>query len=72
MSYSERKRDRILNELEIVSQSANRCACCCSNRSSMPKVSAGRARPVGQKRDIKMLSNLLGQINASVSTLMRA
>lgn len=72
MSYRDRERNRMLNEREFVSQSANQ------TRFLLPKDDVERdAREraelvlVRQRREMKELSSLLSQIDSAVSALRK-
>jgi hypothetical protein len=73
MNYCDRERNRILNELEIVSQGANEMRLLLA-KEDLDADARERAERVlmRQKRDIKMLSTLLTQIDQGVSVLLKA
>ena len=70
MNYCDRERNRILNELEMVSQSANQTRFLLA-KDDLDVDARERAELVlmRQRLEIKMLSNLLSQIDAGVSAL---
>jgi hypothetical protein len=72
MNYCDRERNRILNELDMVSQGANQMRLLLA-KEDLDADARERAERVlkGQKRDIKMLSTLLAQIDQGVSALMK-
>lgn len=73
MSDCERERDRILNELDMVARDANQMHLLLAKEGLDTEVRERAERVLSrQKRDIKMLSNLLAQIDQGVSALLRA
>ena len=73
MNYCDRERNRILNELDLVSQGANQMRLLLA-KEDLDADARDRAERVlkRQKRDIKMLSALLTQIDQGVSVLLKA
>jgi hypothetical protein len=73
MNYCDRERNRILNELEMVSQVANQIRLSLATN-DLDREARERAEQVlmRQKREMKMLSSLLSQIDAGVSVLLKA
>ena len=73
MNYCDRERNRILNELDMASQGANQMRLLLAKEVLDAEVRERAERVFDrQKRDIKMLSNLLSQIDAGVSSLLKA
>ena len=73
MNYCDRERNRILNELEMVSHGANQMRLLLAKEDLDADARERAERVLGrQKRDIKMLSTLLVQIDAGVSALLKA
>jgi hypothetical protein len=71
MNYCDRERNRILNELEMVSQAANQTRFLLAE-DNLDREARERAELVltRQKREIKMLSTLLSQLDAGVTALL--
>ena len=73
MNYCDRERNRVLNELDMVSQGANQMRLLLAKEDLDAEVRERAERVFDrQKRDIKMLSTLLSQIDAGVSSLLKA
>ena len=73
MNYCDRERNRVLNELDMVSQGANQVRLLLAKEDLDAEVRERAERVFDrQKRDIKMLSTLLSQIDAGVSSLLKA
>jgi len=73
MNYCDRERNRVLNELDMVSQGANQMRLLLAKEDLEAEVRERAERVFDrQKRDIKMLSTLLSQIDAGVSSLLKA
>ena len=73
MDYCDRERNRILNELDMASRGANQMRLLLA-KEDLDAEGRERAERVfnRQKRNIKMLSTLLSQIDAGVSSLLKA
>jgi len=73
MNYCDRERNRILSELEMVSQAANQTRFLLA-KDNVDEEARERAELVlsRQMREIKMLSTLLSQLDAGVSALPKA
>ena len=73
MNYCDRERNRILSDLEMVSQVANQTRLLLAN-GDLDSQACERAELalMRQKREMKMLSNLLSQIDAGVSALLKS
>ena len=68
-----RERNRSLTSLEIVSQGANQMRLLLAKKNLDAEARERADRLLKrQKRDIRMLSNLLAQINQGVSALLKA
>jgi hypothetical protein len=72
MNYCERERNRILNELDMVSQGADQMRLLLAKKDLDAEVRERAKRVLSrQKRDIKMLTTLLSRIDQGVSGLMK-
>jgi len=72
MNYCERERNRILNELDMVSQGADQMRLLLAKKDLDAEVRERTKRVLSrQKRDIKMLTTLLSRIDQGVSGLMK-
>ena len=73
MNCSDRERNRILSDLEMVSEVANQTRLLLAN-GDLDRQACERAELVlmRHKREMKMLSNLLSQIDAGVSALLKS
>lgn len=73
MNYCDRERNRILSELEMVSQAANQTRLLLAEDDLAIDVREGAEHTLmRQMREMKMLSTLLSQIDAGVSALLKA
>jgi hypothetical protein len=72
MNYCERERNRILSELDMVSQGADQMRLLLAKKDLDAEVRERAKRVLSrQKRDIKMLTTLLSRIDQGVSGLMK-
>ena len=73
MNYCDRERNRLLVELDMVAQGANQMRLLLAKEDLDHDVKERAERVLArQKRDIKMLSNLLAQIDQVVTALLKA
>lgn len=73
MNYFDRERNRILSELEMVSQAANQTRLLLAKDAlAVDLREAAEHTLVRQRREMKMLSALLSQIDAGVSALLKS
>jgi hypothetical protein len=72
MNYCERERNRILSELDMVSQGADQMRLLLAKKDLDAEVRERAKRVLSrQKRDIKMLTTFLSRIDQGVSGLMK-